>query len=273
MRRRSSSAALRAGLAVKRSASWAGAAPLSLFLILPIAALFLSVGPLRILEALAEPSARSAIWLSAKTTTVALVFITVTGTPLAWRLAGASGKGARVLETLIELPIVIPPAVVGVALLQTYGRSGLFGPALEAIGVHLPFTTAAVVFAQIVVAAPFFVSGATAGFRRIDREQILVARTLGANRIEAFRRVVLPAALPAIAASAALAWARALGEFGATLFFAGSMTGETQTMPLAVFAALEADVSEANALAVLLATAAFFALFAIRLLTRIGEHE
>jgi molybdate transport system permease protein len=253
------------------SASWAGAAPLALFLVLPLAALFVSVGPTGVLGALSEPSARAAIWLSAKTTTVALAVIVLAGTPLAWRLARSSGRAARVLETLVELPIVIPPAVVGVALLQTYGRRGLLGPALEAIGVQVTFTTVAVIVAQIVVAAPFFVSGATAGFRRIDEEQMLVARTLGDTPFEAFRRVALPAALPSLVAAAALAWARALGEFGATLFFAGSMQGETQTMPLAVFAALESDVGEANALAVLLATAAFVALFVIRVLTRRGE--
>ncbi len=244
-----------------------------MFLVFPLIALFVSVGPSDLLATLSDTTAQRAIWLSLKTTTVALALIVIGGLPLAWRLARAKGWAARALETLIELPIVIPPAVVGVALLQAYGRRGLIGPALEQLGIQIPFSTTAVVFAQVVVAAPFFIAGTVAGFRRVDPEQILVAQTLGATPAQAFRRVVLPSAAPAVFAAAALAWARALGEFGATLFFAGSMAGETQTMPLAVFAALESDVGEASALAVFLALAAFGALFAIRLVTRAGEGD
>jgi molybdate transport system permease protein len=146
------------------------------------------------------------------------------------------------VEIAVDLPIVIPPAVIGVALLQTFGRRGLLGPALESIGLRIPFTESAVIIAQLVVSAPFFVQSAANAFRKLDPDLLIVARTLGASPASAFLRVAVPVALPGLLAGASLAWARSLGEFGATLLFAGNLLGATQTMPLAIFSALESEV-------------------------------
>ncbi|MCX4246228.1 ABC transporter permease [Paraliomyxa miuraensis] len=233
---------------------------LLVFLLLPIAALGLASSPGELWAALAHPLVMPALALSARTTAVTLAIVIVTGTPLAWMLARARGPWARVIETAVELPIVIPPAVMGIALLLAFGRQGLLG----GLGVALPFTTTAVIVAQVVVAAPFYVQSVAAGFRGVDDDLLLVARTLGASPRQAFLRVAVPLCLPAIVNGAALCWARALGEFGATLLFAGSLPGRTQTMPLAIHAALEADVRVATAVALVLALLAFVTLLAAR---------
>lgn len=243
---------------------WALGAPLAVFLAIPIAVLALSSGPAEVWHALRQPHALAAMGLSLWTTAVSLACIVAFGTPLAWALARSRRTAARVVETIVELPIVVPPAVVGVGLLEAWGRRGAFGPLLEVLGVSLSFTTAAVVVAQVVVAAPFYVQAAASAFRRVDDDLILVARTLGAGPRRAFAQVVLPAAAPGLAAGAALAWARALGEFGATLFFAGSLPGRTQTMPLAIYSALESDLAIARALALVLALVAFAVLLTLR---------
>ena len=248
-----------------------GAAPglalglgLLLCLLLPVLGLALSSSPAALAHALGHPLVLPALWLSTWTTTVALVIVLVAGTPLAWILARMRGPGARVLETMVELPIVIPPAVMGIALLLVFGRQGLLGGASPA----LPFTPAAVIVAQVVVAAPFYVQSAAAGFRSVDPDLLLVARTLGASPRRAFLRIAVPLCLPAIVSGAALCWARALGEFGATLLFAGSFPGRTQTMPLAIYAALESDLQVATAIALVLAVAAFAILLLARALQR-----
>ena len=160
------------------------------------------------------------------------MLIVLGGTPLAWLIARGRGRTWRVLETVTQLPVVLPPAVAGVALLLAFGRRGLLGPGLAVFGVGLPFSTAAVVLAQSFVAAPFYVQAAVAAFRRLDPDLVLVARTLGASWPRVFFTVALPLSWPALAGGAALSWARALGEFGATLMFAGNLTGRTQTLPL-----------------------------------------
>lgn len=213
-----------------------------------------------------HPLFAPALWLSARTTVASLAVIVAAGTPLAWWLARASGRGARTVELLVDLPIVIPPAVMGIALLQTFGPHGLLGPALASLGIHLPFTTTAVVAAQVVVSAPFYIQGAAAAFRRVDDDLMIVARTLGQSPAGAFFRVAVPLALPGMVAGAALSWARALGEFGATLFFAGNFPGSTQTMPLAIYTALESDTRVAIALALTLAAASVLLLIPLRTL-------
>jgi molybdate transport system permease protein len=165
---------------------------------------------------------------------------------------------------LVDLPIVVPPAVVGIALLQTFGRRGVFGGWLASLGLQIPFTTTAVVLAQLVVSAPFFIQAASAAFRSVDADLLIVARTLGQSPGGAFVRVALPMALPGVIVGAALAWARALGEFGATLLFAGNLPGTTQTMPLAIYMALESDVRVATALALVLATISLLLLLGLR---------
>lgn len=234
-------------------------------LALPILALMFSSSPSDIAAGIEHPLFSPALSLSLRSTLISLALIVLGGTPLAWWLAHSSGRLTRVIATLIELPIVLPPAVVGVALLQVFGRSGLFGDSLNALGWQIPFTTLAVVLAQIVIASPFYVQSATAAFRRVDSELLLVARTLGQSRTGALLRVAVPIALPGLLGGAALAWARALGEFGATLLFAGNLSGQTQTMPLAIYTALESDVRAALALALVLAASATFMLFTLRL--------
>lgn len=240
------------------------AAPILALLVLPLLALGLSSSPADLAAGVSDPLFAPALWLSARTTIVSLGVVAVGGTPLAWWLATASPRRTRWVEVLVDLPVVIPPAVVGIALLQTFGRSGLLGGGLGALGVQIPFTTTAVVLAQTVVSAPFYVQAAAAAFRRVDPDLLIVARTLGQSPPGAFRRVALPLALPGLVGGAALAWARALGEFGATLLFAGNLPGTTQTMPLAIYMALESDVRVALALSLVLAGVSVLLLFALR---------
>lgn len=231
---------------------------------LPLIALALSASPAQIAEGARSPLFAPALWLSVRTSLISLAIIVLTGTPLAWWLATTRRRGARVVSVLVDLPIVIPPAVIGVALLQTYGRRGVLGPALDVLDWQIAFSTAAVIMAQVVVAAPFYVQAATNAFREVDPDVLIVARTLGASRTGAFFRVGVPIALPGLIGGVSLAWARALGEFGATLLFAGSLAGTTQTMPLAIFAALESDVQAALVFAILLAALGGVALLVLR---------
>lgn len=235
-------------------------------LLLPVVGLLLALSPADIVAGARHPLFAPALWLSAKTTLVSLALVVLGGTPLAWWLANTEGPLARGLELLVALPIVIPPAVMGVALLQTFGRHGLLGGWLAVLGLRLPFSTAAVVLAQVVVSAPFFVQAAVAAFRRIDPDLLLVARTLGQSWLGAFFRVAVPVALPGLMAGAALSWGRALGEFGATLLFAGNLSGKTQTMPLAIYMALESDIRAAVALSLFLAGLGVFLLFSLRVI-------
>ncbi|MFN3199443.1 MAG: molybdate ABC transporter permease subunit [Bradymonadia bacterium] len=211
-------------------------------LALPVVALALSSDSAHITAGLSHPLFAPALWLSVKTTLVSLAITIVTGTPLAWWLVTRRSPFVRATEIVVGLPVIIPPAVIGVALLQAFGRQGILGPTLSAWGLALPFTEAAVVTAQVVVSAPFFVQGAANAFRKVDPDLLVVARTLGASPTRAFFSVALPIALPGLLVGISMAWARALGEFGATLIFAGNLSGTTQTMPLAIFTALESDV-------------------------------
>lgn len=234
-------------------------------LLLPLVALAWSSSAADLRAGVGHPLFAPALGLSLRTTVVSLAITVVLGTPLAWWLGTSSSALSRVVAVLVDLPIVVPPAVMGVALLQTFGRQGLLGPALSSLSIQIPFTSAAVVLAQLVVASPFFVQAAANAFREVDFDAMVVARTLGASRTEAFVRVAVPIALPGLVAGTSLAWARALGEFGATLLFAGNMTGKTQTMPLAIFSALELDVSLAVVFSLVLAGVGFVLLAAVRL--------
>lgn len=242
------------------------ALPMLGLLAIPLIALASASAPADIATGAQSPLFGPALWLSARTTVASLVIVVVTGTPLAWWMANRTSRRTRVVELLVDLPIVIPPAVMGIALLQTFGRQGLLGPAMSVLGVQVPFTTAAVVVAQTVVSAPFYVQAAAAAFRRVDEDLLIVARTLGQSPTGAFFRVAVPMALPGLVVGAALSWARALGEFGATLFFAGNFIGSTQTMPLAIYTALESDTRVAVALALVLAAASGLLLVPLRTL-------
>ena len=249
---------------------------LLLLVALPLGGLLFSAPPRQLLAGLSDPLVLPALRLTLFTTTVSLLVILTCGTPLAWLIAGTTGPALqagrarrggrlwRVLETLVELPVVLPPAVAGVALLLAFGRRGLLGPGLAAAGIGLPFTRGAVIVAQTFVAAPFYLQAAIAAFRRLDPDLILVARTLGASPPRALFTVAIPVSWPSLAGGAAMSWARALGEFGATLMFAGNMSGRTQTLPLAIYTALESDLRTAQSLSVLLVAIAFALLVAIR---------
>ena len=248
------------------AASFLMAAPMLCLLALPVLALIPATSPGDLLAGLRHPRFAAAFGLSARTTVVTMAVILAAGTPLAWWLATGRAGRTRAVELLLRLPIVIPPAVVGIGLLAAFGRNGALGPLLRTLGLQVPFSAAAVVLAQAVVAAPFYVQSAAAAFRRVDTDLLIVARTLGQRPAGAFLRVAAPLAMPGLLGGASLAWARALGEFGATLLFAGNLPGVTQTMPLAIYTALESDVRVARALSLALAALGLALLLALHAL-------
>lgn len=209
---------------------------------------------------------RQALTLSLTTSAVALVVILVFGTPLAYILARRRFRGAALVDTLVDLPMILPPAVAGLALLMAFGRRGVLGEELETLGLTVAFSTAAVIIAQIFVACPFFIRAARAGFARVDPDLERAAADLGAPPWRVFLNVTLPLVRPSLLAGAILAWARALGEFGATIMFAGNFPGTTQTMPLAIYQRYEAgDLTTALFLAVVLLASSFGILLLVRL--------
>lgn len=242
------------------------AGALIVFLTLPVIALVAAAGPAQLLSGLSHQIVGPALFLSLTTTGAALLVIVVCGTPLAWWLARTPSRRARWMEIGLQLPAVIPPAVAGIALLLTFGRRGLLGAAMDRAGLGVAFSATAVVMAQVFVAAPFYLSAATAAFARLDGNMLAAAQSLGASPGRVFFVVALPLARPGLAAGAAMSWARALGEFGATLMFAGNMRGRTQTLPLAIYSALESDLDSAQALSVILVAVAFGLLISLMLL-------
>jgi molybdate transport system permease protein len=235
------------------------------FLALPLVALFVRTGPSELLSSLGTSSARDALLVSLKTNLIAEALIVGFGTPAAYLLARRRFPGRALVLTLVELPLVLPPAVGGIALFAAFGRTGLVGDELHALGITLPFTQAAVVCAVSFVAAPFYVRPAVAAFESLDPQILDAARTLGAGPARVFARVALPLAVGALAASGAVAFARGLGEFGATIMFAGSLQGVTQTLPLAIYAEFERDFHVALALGALLVVISFALLLSIKL--------
>ncbi len=242
-----------------------------LFLVVPIAVLVVRGVQAQGWEQLPEGGVSEAISLSLLTTLLTLIITVLFGTPLAFLFARGKFPFKRALNILVELPIVLPPAVAGLALLLTFGRRGLLGPALSIAGISLPFTTAAVVLAQTFVAAPFYIRAAQLGFQSVTREIEDAARVDGAAGWTLFRRVTLPLALRALAAGLVLCWARALGEFGATILFAGSLQGRTQTMPLLIYNVIERDIDAAIWTGVILIALALVALVGSHLLTPTDE--
>jgi molybdate transport system permease protein len=214
---------------------------------------------------LTEESSRDALRLSLVCSLAATGLSILFGVPLAWVLARVGFPGRRIVRALCILSMVLPPVVGGVALFAAFGRRGLVGgPLYDWFAIRITFTTVAVVLAETFVSMPFLVLSVEAGLRSIDRRTEEAARTLGASRWYAFRRVTLPALRPALIAGAVLAWARALGEFGATITFAGNLPGETQTMPLAVYLALERDTGQALVLSFVLIVVSFAVLLGLR---------
>jgi len=234
------------------------------FLALPVVAVVARVSPAAFARALASREVREALVLSLGTTASSTAIVVLLGTPLAWLLATREPRWRRAVEVLVELPMVLPPTVAGLALLMAFGRAGLAGRALEAFGLRLPFTTLGVVAAQVFMSAPFYVTAARSGFESLDRRLVDVAATLGAGEAFTFARVALPLARPALAGGVALAAARALGEFGATITFAGNLPGTTQTLPLAVYVTLQTDLDTAVVMAVVLLAASLLLLSGVR---------
>lgn len=236
-----------------------------LFLVLPFAGMLVRAPWSTMGARVTEPDVLAALWLSLSTATVATAVSLVFGVPLAWLLARTEFPGRRFVRALVTVPLVIPPVVGGVALLMVLGRNGLVGQYLDAwFGLTLPFTSAAVVIAQVFVAMPFLVISVEGALRGADRRYEEAAATLGANRVTIFTRVTLPMVLPGIGAGAVLCWARALGEFGATITFAGNFPGTTQTMPLAVYMAMQRDPEAAIVLSLVLLLVSLVVLATLR---------
>ncbi|MEV0620607.1 ABC transporter permease [Nonomuraea sp. NPDC050404] len=235
------------------------------FLVLPLAGLLIRAPWSTLLERLAEPHVLEALRLSLITATVATAVCLLLGVPLAWLLARVEFPGRRVVRALVTVPLVLPPVVGGVALLLVLGRRGLVGQWLEAsFGITLPFTTAGVIIAEAFVAMPFLVISVEGALRGADRRFEEAAATLGASRWTVFRRVTLPMVMPGVVAGAVLCWARALGEFGATITFAGNFPGTTRTMPLAVYLALETEPEAAIVLSLVLLAVSVVILASLR---------
>ena len=240
-----------------------------MFIGLPLAALLISVaGRGDFLNSVSGDFALTALRLSLITSVISMVSVVLVGTPFAYLLARSRSALLKLVDSLIELPIVLPPVVAGVAMLMAFGRLGVVGPPLEAIGVVIPFTTVAVIFAQVFVAAPFYVRAARIGFQSVGTEYEEMSQTLGMSPLRSFFRLTLPLAAPSILAGLGLAWARAFSEFGATMMFAGNLTGKTQTMPLAIMTAMESSLGEALVLSVLLLAGAIIILVGLGLVTR-----
>lgn len=249
---------------------WLSSSVLLTFLLVPLAAIFIRAVPSGAFStALNDPVVRDALVLSLTTTGLSVVLALLIGVPVAWLLARHRFPGRDILDTLIDLPMVLPPAVAGVALLMAFGRRGIFGPWLsETFGIEIPFTMAAVVMAQTFVAMPFFIKSASAGFASIDRD-IEEAARLDGSRMQVAWSVTLPLAFPALLAGTVMTWARALGEFGATIMFAGNFRGRTQTMPLAIYQSMEGGRLNASlALCGILIVVSFVVLILFKWLAR-----
>jgi molybdate transport system permease protein len=236
-----------------------------LFLGLPVAVLILrSVADGSLTDALTTQVVLDALALSLVTTTISVALSAAFGLPLAWLMARRTFRGSWLVETIVDLPIVLPPAVAGLGLLLVFGRQGLIG---EPLGVGIPFTTVAVILAQTFVSAPFFIRSARTGIAAVDRDLEAAARVDGASELQLFRAVTMPLAATALAAGLVMTWARSLGEFGATIMFAGNIEGRTQTLPLVVYGEFHAgDLDASIAAAAILVLAAFGVLIAVRVL-------
>ena len=240
---------------------------------LPIVGLFARAELRRFGSYVCCPEVASALTLSLTTSGISIVLIILIGTPLAYWLAYADFRGKRFIDTLVDLPVVLPPAVAGVALLMTFGRVGLVGHHLAAAGLTIPFTTAAVVLAQTFVAGPFYIRQARIGFQSVPGHLIMASLTLGASPLRTFRQITLPLASHALLAGLVMAWARAVGEFGATLMFAGNLQGVTRTMPLAIYTALESNPHAAIVLSVSLVAISFLVIIITKFLLSTPDND
>lgn len=239
-----------------------------LFVTLPVASLFLRISPEAFFRSLAEPVVLNALSLSLVTATVSTAVVVLFGTPLALVNARHDYRGREIVDTLTDLPIVLPPAVAGIALLMAFGRRGVVGQYFDAFGISIAFTTVAVILAQIFVASPFYIRQARASFEAVDRLYEDAARTLGATPATVALRITIPLAWSGLVSGAILSFARALGEFGATIMFAGNFQGRTQTMPLAIYTTMQGDLDAAISLAIILVAISFAVIAAVKIITR-----
>ena len=238
--------------------------PFLLFITVPLLALFVRTNPAGVWSNLRQDSIQQAIRLSLSTSITTVAVTVLLGTPVAYYLAHRHYRFYRLIDTLIDLPTVLPPAVAGVALLMAFGRRGLVGAWLGPLGISIPFTRIAVVMAQTFIAAPFYIKSAAVGFFAVDCELKKAAALDGAGRWQTFRYVIAPISWMSLLSGCVMTWARALGEFGATIIFAGNFPGRTQTMPLAIYIGFEIDMNEALTLSVILIVFSFLALILVK---------
>lgn len=257
---------------VKRIVTCAGAAILvasvTLYLFLPVAALFLRTTPDLFFSTLSTPAVMNALFLSLSTSVVSLGIVILVGTPFAYVHSRNDYPGKVIIDTLIDLPLVLPPAVAGLALLVLWGRAGLLGQYLSLFGISIAFTTLAVIMAQIFIASPFYLRQAKSLFEQLDPSFEQTARTLGASPLRIFALITLPLTANGLISGAVMTFGRALGEFGATIMFAGNLPGVTQTMPLAVYVGLEGNLAVGLTISILLVVISFAIMIAVRLLAR-----
>ena len=242
------------------------ALPMVLLFLIPIVMLFTRTSPLQFLASIGQETVLQAISISLRTTLTSLGIIVLLGTPLAYLMGRDQFRYKKALDTLIDLPLVLPPSVAGLALLMTLGRRGPFGSWLESMGIELAFSMAAVVIAQVFIAAPFYIRAASLGFASIDSEIVQSAQLDGASRWQLFKFVIVPLSRFALLSGMMMSWARALGEFGATMLFAGNFPGRTQTMPTAIYLGFERDLESALTLSVILIVISFLSLLVIKVL-------
>lgn len=238
-----------------------------LFFVLPLLSLMLRITPGEFMEAILEPDVQSAITLSLITAATATIITVLFGTPIAYLNARVDYPGRTFVETLLDLPIVLPPSVAGIALLVLLGRRGLIGSYLDDIGISVIFTTLAVVIAQVFVAGPLYIRQAKSAFAMVDQVYESAARTLGASPLVTFLSVTIPLAWPGLVSGVILSFARSIGEFGATIMVAGNLPGKTQTMPLAIYGLLQSDLTASIALSLVLIAISCIILILIRFLS------
>jgi molybdate transport system permease protein len=238
------------------------------FIALPVVALFLRSPLDTTLRSLHDPMVIDALRLSLMTSTITTITIVVMGTPIAYVSARFNYFGKELGDSVIDLPVIMPPAVAGIALLVAFGRMGIVGHNLNALGINIAFTTLAVIIAQVFVSSPFYIRQARTSFEDVDLSFENAARTLGASRIYTFFHVILPIAMNGLISGAIMAFARSLGEFGATIMFAGNFQGRTQTMPLAIYTAMQGDLDVSLCLAIILVAFSFTVIFLVKTLTR-----
>jgi molybdate transport system permease protein len=241
-------------------------ASITLYLALPVVALFFRTTPELFFSSLSDPAVISALWLSLTTSALSLGIVILAGTPFAYVHCRNTYPGKMIVDTLIDLPLVLPPAVAGLALLVLYGRVGFIGRQLNMFGITLAFTTLAVIMAQIFVASPFYLRQAKSLFEQLDPAYEHTARTLGASQLRILTTITIPLTAKGLVSGAVMTFGRALGEFGATIMFAGNLPGETQTMPLAVYVGMEGNFNVGLTIAILLVLISFAIMIAVRFL-------